>query len=183
MIRELFGGLTLVDLIDMVMVAVLLWSGMLLLRRTRARMALAGLGILGIVYLVARQIGLKVTAGILQGFFAVLVIVVVVVFQDDLRRFFEQIASWGLRRRAQPPPPGVSDLVARTVTRLAASRTGALLVFPGIEDLGPHLEGGISLRGELSEPLLLSLFDASSPGHDGAVVIRNQVLERFAAHL
>ncbi len=167
----------------MATVAVLLWSGMLLLRRTRARMALAGLGMLGVVYLVARQIGLRVTAGILQGFFAVLVIVVVVVFQEDLRRFFEQIASWGLRRRSQPPPSGITDLVARAVARLASTRTGALLVFPGIEDLGPHLEGGIALRGELSEPLLLSLFDSSSPGHDGAVVIRNSLLDRFAVHL
>jgi uncharacterized protein (TIGR00159 family) len=183
LIRELFGSLTLLDIADMAAVAVLLWSGMLLLRRTRARMALIGLGILGIVYLVARQIGLKVTAGILQGFFAVLVIVVVVVFQEDLRRFFEQIASWGLRRRAPSPTPGITDLVVRAVARLASTRTGALLVFPGVDDLAPHLEGGIPLRGQLSEPLLLSVFDASSPGHDGAVVVRDSMLERFAVHL
>jgi diadenylate cyclase len=182
-LRELFGGVTFLDVADMATVAVLLSTGMVLLRRTRARMALIGLGILGVVYLVARQVGLRVTAGILQGFFAVLVIVVVVVFQEDLRRFFEQIASWGLRRRSLPPPPGITDQIARVVARLASTRTGALLVFPGSDDLGPHLEGGIAVRGEVSEPLLLSLFDASSPGHDGAVVIQDGMLQHFSVHL
>jgi uncharacterized protein (TIGR00159 family) len=173
----------LLDVADVAVVAVLLWSGIALLRRTRARLALIGFAILGGVYLVARQIGLKVTAGILQGFFAVFVIVVVVVFQDDLRRFFEQIGSWGLRRRPRALPPGVADILVRTATALAGSRIGALLVLPGRDDLERHLDGGIELGGRLSEPILLSLFDASSPGHDGAVVVRGDRIERFAAHL
>jgi uncharacterized protein (TIGR00159 family) len=156
---------------------------MVLLRRTRARVALTGVAILGVVYLFARQLGLRVTAGILQGFFAVLIIVVVVVFQEDLRRFFEQIGSWGLRRRRKTVRTGMTDLLVRAVAHLAATRTGALLVIPGTEDLERHVEGGISLNGDLSEPILLSLFDASSPGHDGAVILRGSEIERFAVHL
>ena len=183
MIRETLQSLTFLDLADMAMVAALLWSAMVLLRRTRARVALIGLAILGVVYLFARQIGLRVTAGILQGFFAVLIIVVVVVFQEDLRRFFEQIGSWGLRRRPQTLRTGMIDLLVRTAVQLAATRTGALMIVPGTEDLERHVEGGISLKGNLSEPLLLSLFDASSPGHDGAVILRGSIVERFAVHL
>jgi diadenylate cyclase len=175
-------GIRLVDVADMMVVAVLFGSLMVLMRRTRARLALTGFAFLGIVYLVARQIGLQVTAGILQGFFAVLVIVVVVIFQEDLRRFFEQIASWGMGRRASAPQ-GITDMVVRTVTRLASTRTGGLLVFPGQEDVARHLDGGIALDGKLSEPLLLSLFDASSPGHDGAVLVRGGLVARFAVHL
>jgi uncharacterized protein (TIGR00159 family) len=183
LIRETFFNLRVLDIADMAMVAALLWSAMVLLRRTRARMALSGLAILGVVYLFARQLGLRVTAGILQGFFAVLIIVVVVVFQEDLRRFFEQIGSWGLRRRPRTLRTGMTDLLVRTVAHLAATRTGALLVIPGTEDLGRHVEGGIALNGELSEPILLSLFDASSPGHDGAAILRGSEVERFAVHL
>lgn len=183
MIREVFFNLRLLDIADMAMVAGLLWSVMVLLRRTRARMGLIGLAILGVVYLFARQVGLKVTAGILQGFFAVLIIVVVVVFQEDLRRFFEQIGSWGLRRRPRTLQTGMTDLLVRTVAQLASTRTGALLVIPGTEDLERHIEGGIPLHGALSEPILLSLFDASSPGHDGAVILRGSEVERFAVHL
>jgi uncharacterized protein (TIGR00159 family) len=183
LIRETFFSLRFLDIADMAMVAALLWSAMVLLRRTRARVALTGLAILGVVYLFARQLGLRVTAGILQGFFAVLVIVVVVVFQEDLRRFFEQIGSWGLRRRPQTLRTGMTDLIVRAVVQLAATRTGALLVIPGAEDLDRHLDGGISLNGHLSEPILLSLFDASSPGHDGAAILRGSEVERFAVHL
>jgi uncharacterized protein (TIGR00159 family) len=182
-IREIFLNLTFLDIADTAMVAALLWSAMVLLRRTRARVALIGLAILGVVYLFARQLGLRVTAGILQGFFAVFIIVVVVVFQEDFRRFFEQIGYWGLRRRRHIPRTGVTDLLVRTVAHLATTRTGALLIIPGREDLERHVEGGISLNGDLSEPILLSLFDASSPGHDGAVILRGSEVERFAVHL
>jgi diadenylate cyclase len=183
LIREAFSSLRFLDIADMAIVAALLWSVMVLLRRTRARVALIGLSILGVVYLLARQLGLRVTAGILQGFFAVLIIVVVVVFQEDLRRFFEQIGSWGLRRRPQTVRTGMTDLLVRTVARLAATRTGALLVIPGAEEIERHVDGGITLCGQCSEPLLLSLFDASSPGHDGAVILRGSEIERFAVHL
>jgi uncharacterized protein (TIGR00159 family) len=176
-------GIRLVDIADMLVVAVLFGSVMVLMRRTRARLALTGFAFLGVVYLLARQIGLQVTAGILQAFFAVLVIVVVVIFQEDLRRFFEQIASWGMGRRAPAPAQGVTDAVVRTAARLAETRTGGLLVFPGHEDVERHVDGGVALGGKLSEPLLLSLFDASSPGHDGAVLVRGGNIERFAVHL
>jgi uncharacterized protein (TIGR00159 family) len=170
------------DGVDVLVVAVLAWSVLQLVRRTQARQALLGLVMLGVLYLVAREVELQLTAAILQGFFAVLVLILVVVFQDDLRRFFEQIATWGRRRRA-PDPTGVNDLLVRAVARLAASRTGALFVLPGRDPLERHLSGGLPLGGEVSEPLLLSLFDPSSPGHDGAVVLRGRKVERFAVHL
>ena len=163
--------------------AALLWAGIVWLRRTRARLAMLGLGIVGVVYLVAGRLGLQLTAWILQGFVAVFVFVVVVVFQDDLRRLFEQIAVWGLRRRPTSPPPQIVDVLARTAARLARSRTGALLVLPGLDPLDRHLEGGIELGAQISEPLLLSIFDASSPGHDGAVLVEGDRATHFAVHL
>jgi diadenylate cyclase len=171
------------DLLDVAVIAVLIFAALRLVRRTRARPALLGLGLLGGVYVLARQLGLTLTAALLQAFFAVFVVVLVVVFQDDLRRFFEALGSW--RPGARPPAPhaGNVDLLARAAARLASTRTGALVVIPGTEPLERHLEGGIPLGGRLSEPLLLSLFDPGSPGHDGAVVVRGDRVERFAVHL
>jgi len=173
----------LVDLADVLVVAALVWLALRYLRRTRAQPALLGLAMLGGVYLVARWLSLQLTAALLQAFFAVLVLVMVVVFQDDLRRFFEQIGALGSRQSRDKRPPDALDVVARAVARLAASRTGALIVIARNEPLERHLEGGIPLGGRLSEPLLLSLFDTHSPGHDGAVVLRGGLIERFAAHL
>ena len=163
--------------------AALLWAGIVWLQRTRARLAMLGVGIVGVVYLVASRLGLQLTAWILQGFVAVFVFVVVVVFQDDLRRLFEQIAVWGLRRRPTTSPPQVVDILTRSVARLARTRTGALVVLPGLDPLDRHIEGGIELGARISEPLLLSLFDASSPGHDGAVLVEGDRATRFAVHL
>ncbi len=163
--------------------AALLWAGIVWLQRTRARLAMLGVGIVGVVYLVASRLGLQLTAWILQGFVAVFVFVVVVVFQDDLRRLFEQIAVWGLRRRPTTPPPQVVEILTRSVARLARTRTGALVVLPGLDPLDRHIEGGIELDARISEPLLLSLFDASSPGHDGAVLVEGDRATHFAVHL
>ena len=171
------------DVADVALVTLFAWAAIVWLRRSRARAALVGLAMLGGIYFVARQLRLELTAFILQGFFAVLVLVLVVIFQDELRRIFEQIGVLGLRRRLPAPPPDGIDVLARTVARLAQTRTGALIVLPGREPLERHLDGGIRLDGALSEPLLLSLFDSHSPGHDGAVVVDGDRIRRFAVHL
>jgi len=171
------------DLLDMMIVGGLLWAGLVWLRRSRARLALPALVGLALVYLAARRAGLQLTTGLLQGFFAAFVLILVVVFQEDLRRLFEQLSAWGLRRRSRAPAETTLDTVARAVVRLAATRTGALLVFPGREPLERHLSGGVELDGRVSEPLLLSLFDASSPGHDGAALVEEDRVTHFAVHL
>ena len=171
------------DLIDIAVVGLLLWGLVIWTRRVHARMALIGLAFLGGFYLLARQFELQLTAWIFQGFFAVLVVLLVVVFQDDLRRLFEQIAALGLRRKASRPESGSLGVLVRGLRQLAEKRRGALLVLPGREPVERHLQGGIYLDAAISEELLDSLFDAGSAGHDGALVMRDNKLERFAVHL
>lgn len=173
------------DLLDIALVAAFGWLAIRYMRRTRARAALAGLALLAVVYFVARGLDLRLSTALLQGFFAVVVLVFVVVFQEDLRWVFEQLGTWRWRRERAPAPAesGTLDLLVRTVARLASMRCGALFVLPGQEPLDRHVEGGVALGGRVSEPLLLSLFDTSSPGHDGAVLLRGATVERFALHL
>ena len=171
------------DLIDIAVVGLLLWGLVAWTRRVHARMALIGLAFLGVFYLMARKFELQLTAWIFQGFFAVLVVLLVVVFQDDLRRLFEQIAALGLRRKASRPGSGSLGVLVRGLHQLAEKRRGALVVLPGREPVERHLQGGVVLDAAISEELLDSLFDAGSAGHDGALVMRDNRLERFAVHL
>lgn len=172
------------DLVDVTLVWLLVWAGIAWLRTTPARLALAGLAILIAIYLVARLLGLELTTWILQGFFAVSVLVAVVVFQQELRRLFEQIASFGpFARRARPTGMDAIDKLVRSLATLTQQRRGALVVIPGREPLDRHLDGGVLLDGRVSEPLLLSVFDPHSPGHDGAVVLEGERAVRFAVHL
>ena len=180
---QIADGIRLTDVIDVALVAVLLWATLSWLRRARARIALGGVGIAAAAFLVARQLELQMTVWILQGFFAVLVIVLVVVFQDDLRRLFEQIAVWGMRRKPASAPPDAVDALVGAVRQLVESGVGALVVIPGREPIDRHTAGGIPLGGLLSQPLLLSIFDPNSPGHDGAVTVEGGRVMRFGLHL
>jgi DNA integrity scanning protein DisA with diadenylate cyclase activity len=98
-----FSELGLQDVMDVAVVAVLLFIAILGLRRSGAAVAVVGFGVLGAVYWTAQRFDLVLTARILQAFFAVFVIVLVVVFQEDLRRLVERIGVWGLRRKAPQP--------------------------------------------------------------------------------
>jgi len=171
------------DLVDIALVASFGFLAIRYFRQTHARPALFGVALMGLVYAFARLLDLRLSASLFQGFFAVLVLILVVVFQEDLRRFFEQLGSWGNREQRQTAELEPLDVLVRAVARLAATRSGALIVLPGREPLGRHVDGGVVLGGRISEPLLLSLFDTSSPGHDGAVVLRGSTVERFGAHL
>ena len=171
------------DLVDIAVVALLLWG--LVVWTRRARMALLGLAFLGVFYhLIAQQFKLQLTTWIFQGFFAALVVVVVVVFQDDLRRLFEQIATLSLRRKAPRPDPSSLGTLTRGLYQLAAKRRGALVVLPGREPIERHfLQHGVPLDAEISEELLDSLFDPGSAGHDGALVMQNNRIKEFGVHL
>jgi uncharacterized protein (TIGR00159 family) len=171
------------DALDVGLVAVILWVALVWLRRSRARFALLGVAIVGGVTLLASRLDLQLTAWMLQGVAAIFIVLVVVVFQDDLRSAFEQIGRLGTRRRVVATTGGALDAVVRAVERMAAERTGALIVVPGRESPDRFLEGGVSAGGWLSEELLLSIFDAHSPGHDGAVVIDGSRVGRFGVHL
>jgi DNA integrity scanning protein DisA with diadenylate cyclase activity len=65
---------------------------------------------------------------------------------------------------------GLADLLTQVLGDLAAQKTGALLVLPGSAALEGVITPGVQLAGRLSRALLLSIFDSSSPGHDGALI-------------
>ena len=178
-----FSEIRLSEIVDVLIVAAMLWTGIIWLQVSRARMSLLGIAILGAFYVVVQQLGFQLTAWLLQGFFAVVVLILIIVFQEDLRRLFERIAIWGLRRQAPRHGEDEVDILVSCAARLAQQRTGAIIVMSGREPLDRHLEGGTTLQGQLSEALLLSLFETSSPGHDGAVILRGSEVVRFGAQL
>ncbi len=173
----------LADVLDLLVVWGLIWLAISWLHGSRARLALIGLGALLATYLVARQLGMTVTTLILQGFVTVSVLIGVIVFQEDLRSLFERIAALGLRQRTPATGQDLVDRLVRTLAQLVRDRHGALIVLPGRQPLERITEGGIPLDARLSEPLLLSLFDPHSPGHDGALILQGDRAERFAVHL
>jgi diadenylate cyclase len=178
-------------LVDIVIVTLVIYAFMVIVKRTRrSGLIFTGILIIGVVYLAARKFDLKLTATLLQGFFAVILVALVVIFQEDLRYFFERVALWSVERRlpiykrksARLPSRQV-EVLARTLADLARAHIGALVVIRGKDLIARHLVGGEEVDGLLSEPLLKSIFDPHSLGHDGAVVLEGNRIARLGCHL
>ena len=179
-----FPTITFAEVVDIIFVAVLIYTAIVWARQTRAAFVVRGILILGGIYIIARYLDLQMTAWVFQGFFAIFLIMIVVIFQEELRQFFERIAVWSLARKRVPALGSqTSDILVRTLSDLAKEHVGALMVIRGNDPLERHITGGIALDGKLSGPLLKSIFDPHSPGHDGAVLVEQDNITRFAAHL
>lgn len=162
-------------LLDTLIVAYLIYRGLLMIRGTRAAPMLSGLVLIALLYLFAKQIGLQTLSWILGNFLSSIILVVVVLFQDEIRR---GLTKMGLRRFFVRSQHTASDkmledlsLLART---LSENRTGALIVLQRGVGLDELLEGAIALDALVNRKLLISIFNKESPLHDGAVVIQGE---------
>lgn len=171
------------EVIDIAIVAVFLYVGLVWFKKTRTFLVAAGIVMLGLVYALAQYLNLYLTTVILQGFFAVLLIAIIVIFQEELRHFFERVALWGLgRHKRHEATPLVAILVGAALD-LARAKVGALIVVTGRDPVGRHIEGGTRLDGKPSESLIRCIFGKTSPIHDGAVIIKEGRISRFSAYL
>jgi diadenylate cyclase len=173
------------DAVDLIIVAVLFYAFLLVLRRTHARFLINAIGGLLALYALARFLNLYLTSLLFQAFFAFFAVIIAVVFQRELRGFFEWLYIWGRWPRAaqESLPDRVADQLVDALTQMATHKVGALLVLPGQQVIDGLVQGGVTLDGQVSTPLLLSVFDPSSPGHDGAVVIEGDRVRKFSVHL
>ncbi|HNZ33588.1 MAG: diadenylate cyclase [Pseudomonadota bacterium] len=173
------------DFFDILLIAFMIYGLLVWFRDAASRFVLVGIGILGIIYYLARSFQLYLSAAVLQGFFAVILLAMVIIFQEEFRRFFERIATWGRFRKSGRVSSlhEEVEIIVQSVATLARQHTGALIVIPGEDPLDRHLSGGNPLDGILSQPLLESLFDPHSIGHDGAIIIDHGRVVRFGCHL
>lgn len=173
------------DIVDIAFVALFIYAVLTWFKRAASRRILVGIALLAVVYFAARAFDLYMTAQLFHAAFAVLLIALVVVFQEDLRRLFERIATLGTLRSQLTSESGSRhlDIIVEVVAELATRRIGALLVLRGLDPLDRHIEGGVVVDGQISKPLLDSIFDPHSMGHDGAVILENDRLRRFGVHL
>jgi len=185
-ILTFFNSLRIQDVFDIMIIWVMMSVMLIWFKERASRFVFIGIGLLGIIYLIARFFQLYLTTAVLQGFFAILLFVLVVIFQEDFRRFFEKLALWGRfphKFFEQRPIDQNSEVIALAVSNLSRKHVGALIVIKGEDLLDRHLNGGVPLNGMISQPLLESIFDPHSIGHDGAVVIEGNQIAQFGCHL
>jgi len=164
----------------------LIAAGLFFLYRTLVRLGTwkiaTGILVAVAIFLVARFLNLRAIEWIFGNFSQVAVLALIVIFQPELRKFFERAASV---RSSRTPDPGnvISRLIAYTLFTLAKERRGALVVFPGRETIQEWVSGGYPLDARPSIPLLRSIFDPHSPGHDGALIVEKGRFARLGVRL
>ncbi len=173
------------DFFDILLITFMIYGLLAWFRDAASRFVLVGIGILGIIYYLARSFQLYLSAAVLQGFFAVILLALVIIFQEEFRRFFERIATWGRFRKSGRVSTlhEEVEIIVQSAANLARQHMGALIVIQGEDPLDRHVAGGYPLDGLLSQPLLESIFDPHSIGHDGAVIIDRGRLVSFGCHL
>ena len=175
------------DFADMLIVSVCVYVALRWIQTTASRGLAVAASVFVVVDVLAAQFDLYMTSVLFQFGLTIAAVVLVVVFQDDIRRAVERALLSSLWRQqnshtATATQPHVETLLD-TAFDLASNRRGALIVIVGDEPLDSHLEGGTELVGRISQPLLDSLFDPHSAGHDGAVIIQGGFVTRFGVHL
>jgi diadenylate cyclase len=179
LVRELLSWRAILDIL-------LMAAGLFFLYRTLFRLGtwkiVAGILVALAVFLVASFMDLRGIEWIFSNISQVAVIALIVLFQPELRKILEQTASV---KRSEPldEDKKLSHLVVDGLLKLAQQRRGAIVVFPGKEPIQEWLSGGFSLDAEPSFPLIMSIFDPNSPGHDGALIITNGKFSRFGVRL
>lgn len=171
-----------VDLIDISLVAVLLYQIYKLIRGSLAMNIFLGILSLYLIYLIVRAAQMELLATILGQFMGVGVLAMIILFQPELRKFllligrtteinrddfFKTITNW---RNDHDEDFEISELIEALKT-LKATRTGALIVFTRDIELKFYVETGVPINAEISKPLILSIFNKNSPLHDGAIII------------
>lgn len=159
------------DALDIALVSILLYQVIQLLRGSRALAVLTGLGLLTLLYFLARALGLYTLSWLLQYIFGSIFILIVVIFQSDIRQALGEMGAHRLFRRRELQQDGVEEVVQACV-EMARLRVGALIVIERSMRLGDMIKReGVRLDALLSRQLLMNIFYPKAPLHDGAVII------------
>ena len=173
---------TLRDVIDFLFVFIIVYVVLKLLRGTRAVPTVIGLVLLGVLYWLASTQELPTLEFVLRYAVVYVGFAIIVLFQSEIRQalmyFANRLRFPILKRQRAQFGGSVFDEIVLAVTTLASEKTGALIVIERNIGLRNFIDAGVQLDARLSYDLLVTIFNPSTPLHDGAVVIQN---ERLAA--
>lgn len=167
------------DLIDILVVAVIIYEILKLTRHTRGSALIKGFVVLLIVTAVSNLLGLTALNWLLMTVLNNGAIVLVVLFQPEIRKALEQMGNTSLfsGKRSKSASTGNSrliDEIVQTMTDLSDRKVGALIVFEQRTGLNDVIATGTLINGRISAPLLENIFEPNTPLHDGAVVIQGE---------
>ena len=180
--------ITALDIIDILLVAIILFQLYRLIRGTAAFSIFIGIFFIYLFWLIVRALNMELISALLGQVIGVGVIALIIVFQQEVRRFLLVIGNryissgrFSLGRfffsvKEEPGSPREAEEIVRACETMASKRTGALIVIGRKSSLDIFSEGGEILKARISAELLETIFFKNTPLHDGAVLIEGGLI-------
>lgn len=173
------------DILDIAILAYIIYMGIKLVRETRAQQLVKGLLLLAGLFLAAILFRLDVLEYLLKNLFNIGAIALIIMFQPELRRILDKVgrtqmsdfnvfnlSSEHIEKLEQVWSNSISE-ISKACKELAATKTGALIVVERQTKLGEQIATGVRVDAKISSELLGNIFFHNSPLHDGAVIVRD----------
>lgn len=177
-LQGLLAAATVLDILDIVVVAYFLYRLHLMMKNTRAATLAKGLLVLLVFMVICRYLNLHVISWLLEKSMTVILVALPVVFQPELRRALEQIGRGKLFHKTseldEQEFEDMLDSVAHATKIMSKNKVGALMVFERSTGLEDRIETGVAVDGIVSSGLIQNIFVKDTPLHDGAVIIRGK---------
>lgn len=180
-----FISIRFLDIIDIVLVAALLYQIYRLIRGTVAFNIVIGFFLIYLVWVIMRSLGMELLSSIIGQFIGVGVLALIIIFHPEIRRFLLYIGSHNQITRLLSldklfhtgKPSGdtgiIPDLV-ETASFFSRTNTGAIIIIIRRSELAEQIATGEILNARISQPLLKTIFFKNTPLHDGAVIIKER---------
>ncbi|NLW79521.1 MAG: TIGR00159 family protein [Ruminococcaceae bacterium] len=190
----LFGEIKITDLLDVLIIAFIIYEIIILVRNTRASQIVKGVVLLLVVYIIAELANLRTLSFVLQAITSFGIVVLAIVFQPELRRAIEQVGQVNSALSRFLKPPTMEETlrgdwqkaivaVCDAAERMAEERTGALIAIERRTNLNEIIRTGTALHSDVNVEMLGTIFYEGTPLHDGAVVVREAKIEAAGCFL
>lgn len=188
-----FPNITVIDIIEILIIAVIFYEIMIWFKRTRAWTLFKGIVIILIMVLLAAIFNFNTILWIASKVVGLGVIALVIIFQPELRRALEQLGRKSVfvnifgNAQGGSRPERFSDKtmeeILKAVDELSREKTGALICIERDESLAEYESTGIPIDAVVSSQLLVNIFEDKTPLHDGAVIIRDDRIVSATSYL
>jgi len=191
-LRRSVTGMEIGDILEILIIAYLVYHIMVWIKTTRAWTLLKGFVILMIFWFIADYFDMYTILWVAENVLGIAVTAVVVILQPELRKAVEEIGKKNFLRilpletskktEKKLTEKEIHEIV-RACTEMSKVKTGALIVIEGQQSLEDYERTGIDLDGLISSQLLINIFEHNTPLHDGAVIIRNNRITSATCYL
>lgn len=175
-------NLGITGVVDILVVAFLVYEALMVVRGTRAGHILIGIFVMVLLYAVALWAGLEALRSVLSFIVPYIGLAIIVLFQSEIRRTLARIGRKRWLGAGFHAPESANEILL-AVEQLAQQSTGALIVLERDIGLRTFIESGVPLEALLSRDLLLSIFQPGLPLHDGAVIVQKGRIAAAACFL